>query len=97
MLSVIAKLPIKEDKLEEAIGLVKELMSQVAQEEGTMLYTLNQDKNNPNTLVFMERYKDKNALAAHGATAHFQEFFKRSAGLMSGQPEIIVMKELASI
>jgi quinol monooxygenase YgiN len=33
-------------------------MVQVAREEGTLLYT-RQDPSNPNTLVIMERYKDK--------------------------------------
>ena len=97
MLSVIAKLPIKEGKVEEAIALINELMPKVAQEEGTLMYTLNQDKNTPNTLVFIERYKDKDALATHSSTPHFQEFFKNAAPLMAGQPEIIVMKEIASI
>ena len=38
MLSVIAKLPIKEGKMEEIILAFKELMAQVAKEEGTVSY-----------------------------------------------------------
>ena len=55
MISVIAKIPIKEGKIEDAIQAFKELMVHVAKEEGTVMYTMNQAKSNPNTLVIMER------------------------------------------
>ena len=74
MIAVIAKVPLKPGTREEAIDEVKVLMAKVAEEEGTLHYTLNIDKNNPDTLVFMERYKDLDALSAHGSTPHFQEF-----------------------
>jgi quinol monooxygenase YgiN len=97
MISVLAKMPIKEDKVEEAIQAVKELMIEVAKEEGTLSYTLNRDQKNPNTLVFMERYKDRAAMEAHSATPHFKAFFGKSRDFLAGRPEIILMEELASI
>jgi len=54
MITVIAKLPIMEGKLEEALGEFKILMSKVATEDGTVLYSLNKEKSNPNTLVVVE-------------------------------------------
>lgn len=97
MISIIAKLPIKEGKVEEAVQAVKELMAEVAKEEGTLSYTLNRDPKNPSTLVFMERYKDKTAMEAHSATPHFKAFFGKSGALLAGRPEIIMMEEVASI
>lgn len=97
MLSVIAKIPVKEDKLNEALEAFKQLMVEVAKEKGTLYYTLNRSKSQPNTLVVMERYTDKEALAAHSSTPHFQHFMTRAAELFSGKPEITVMQELASI
>ncbi len=97
MLSIIAKLPVKEGKMDEAIAAIKELMSQVKTEPGTLLYTLNRDKKNPNLLIFMERYKDQAALEFHGSTPHFKAFFGKGAELLSGRPEISVMEEIASI
>jgi quinol monooxygenase YgiN len=44
MISVIAKLPIKEDKMDEAVAAIKELVKDVAKEEGTLFYTLNREK-----------------------------------------------------
>jgi len=97
MISVIAKIPIKEGKFEEAIQAFQELMVQVAKEEGTLSYTLNRAQSNPNTLVIMERYKDKAALDAHSSSPHFKAFLPRSAALMAGKPEITVMEEIHSI
>jgi quinol monooxygenase YgiN len=96
MISVLAKLPMKEDKIEEAIAAIKELAAEVAKEEGTVLYTLNRDPKNPCTLIFMERYKDKAALDAHSVTPHFKAFFAKGAAFLSGRPEITVMEELIS-
>ncbi len=96
MILVIAKIPIKEGKVEEAIAAVKELMVQVAREEGTLLYTLNRDPSNPNTLVIMERYKDKAAFDVHTSTPHFKAFFAKSKAFIGGRPEITLMEEIHS-
>jgi len=97
MISLIAKIPIKEGKVEEAIQAFKELMVRVAKEEGTLMYTMNRAQSNPNTLVIMERYKDKAALDLHSSTPYFKEFFVKSREFMAGKPEITVMEEIHSI
>lgn len=96
MISVIAKLPMKEDKVEEAIAAIKELMTEVAKEEGTVLYTLNRDPKNPNTLIFMERYRDQAAVDTHTATPYFKAFFAKSGAFLAGRPEIVRMEEIIS-
>jgi len=95
MITVIAKLPIKEGKMEEALGEFKGLMSKVAKEEGTLLYSLNKEKSNPNTLVVVEQYKDKDAFNLHSSTPHFKEFFAKSAAFIGGKPEIVLMEEIS--
>jgi quinol monooxygenase YgiN len=95
MITVIAKMPIKEGKMEEALGQFKELMAKVAKEEGTVLYSLNIEKANPNTLVVVEQYKDKDAFNFHSSTPHFKDFFTKSAALIGDNPEIVVMKEIS--
>lgn len=97
MLSVIAKIPVKAEKMEAALEAFQPMIAAVAQEAGTLFYSLNVNKAEPHTLVVMERYKDKEALAAHSATPHFQALMARAPELFSGQPEIIIMKELAAI
>jgi quinol monooxygenase YgiN len=95
MITLIAKLPIKEGKMEEALKEFKVLMAEVAKEEGTLLYSLNKEKANPNNLVVVEQYKDKDALNFHSSTAHFKEFFTKSAALLGGKPEITMMEEIS--
>ena len=97
MIAVVAKVPIKPEAKDEAIEAVKALMAGVATEEGTLHYTLNIAQNDPNTLVFMERYKDMDALSVHGSTPHFQEFMEKSMSVAAGPPEIVVMDEILSI
>ena len=97
MIAVIAKVPLKPENKEEAIEEVKALMAKVAEEEGTLYYTVNIDQNNPDTLVFIERYKDMNALSAHGSTPHFQEFMGKAMSFAAGPPEIVTLNELHSI
>lgn len=97
MIAVIARIPVQADKKEEALEVVRELMAGVADEEGTLHYTLNIDKKDPNTFIFMERYQDMDALKAHGATPHFQKFMEKAMGFAAGQPEITVLDEVASI
>jgi quinol monooxygenase YgiN len=97
MIAVIAKIPVKEEKLNEAVAAFKELMTEVAKEEGTLSYTLNVSKSEPHTLVVMERYKDKEALGAHSTTPHFKAFSAKGAEFFAGKPEILILSELASI
>jgi quinol monooxygenase YgiN len=97
MISLIAKIPVKEEKLNEAIEAVKQLITEVSKEEGTLFYSLNVSKSDPNTLIIMERYKDKEALSAHSSTPHFKSFSAKAGELFAGKPEITILNELASI
>jgi quinol monooxygenase YgiN len=97
MLGLIAHVPVQEGKVEEAIKMFRELMVKVAEEEGTLSYTLNRSDKDPNTLVMMERYKDKAALDFHSSTPHFKELSSKLPSVLAGKPEIVVMEEVASI
>jgi len=97
MIAVIAKIPVQKEKKEDALAAVKTLMAGVAKEEGTLYYTLNIDEKNPDTLVFMERYKDMDALTAHSSTPYFKEFMEKAKTFAAGPPEISVLNEIDSI
>lgn len=94
MITVIAKLAIQAGKIDETITMLKAMMEKVATEEGTLLYSLNRNPTDPNTLVIVERYKDKDALSAHSSTPHFKELFAKLATVLAGKPDIAVMDEL---
>ena len=97
MIGVVAKLSIQEAKIDEAINLIKELMADVAKEEGTLFYTMNRDKADPNMIIIMERYKDKEAFDYHSSTPHFKAFFGKIGGLLAGKPDMSIMDEIHSI
>ncbi|NOY67993.1 MAG: antibiotic biosynthesis monooxygenase [Deltaproteobacteria bacterium] len=97
MIAVIAKVPIQAEKKEIAMDAVKTLMAEVAKEEGTLYYTLNIDEKNPDTIVFMERYRDMDALTAHSSTPHFKQFMEQAMTFAAGAPEINVLNEIDSI
>jgi quinol monooxygenase YgiN len=97
MIAVVAKIPVKDGMMEAAIQAFKELMVHVAKEEGTAMYTMNQAKSDPNTLVIMERYRDKDALDAHSSSPHFKSFVAKGGSFFGGKPEITVMEEIHSI
>jgi quinol monooxygenase YgiN len=95
MITVIAKLTIMEGKMEEAIGEFSILMTEVAKEKGTVLYSLNKEKSTPNTLVVVEQYKDEDAFKLHSSTSHFKEFFAKSVSFIGGKPEVVIMEEIS--
>ena len=96
MISVVAKIPLKEGKAQEIMESVKTLMAGVAKEEGTLFYTVSADRKAPDTLVFMERYADKAAFKAPSETPHFNEFMGKVMGVLEGAPEISVLNEILS-
>ncbi|MFP4257226.1 MAG: putative quinol monooxygenase [Desulfobacterales bacterium] len=97
MISVIAKLHVQEGKRDEALDAVKELMAEVAKEEGTLFYSVNVNEKDPNTLVMIERYSDREALDAHGSTPHFKNFMEKAGKFLAGRPEITAYDELESV
>ena len=96
MITVVAKIPVKEGKMGEALAAFGELMDKVASEEGTVMYSLNKDNANPNVLV-VEQYKDKAALDAHSSSVHFKTFFAAAAAFIGGKPEMTFMEQIRSI
>ena len=97
MISLIARLTIKEGKEDQAVDLIKGLMVRVAEEEGTLHYTLNRSTKTPGQLIIMERYTSKEALNHHSQTDYFQKFNQEIAGLLASKPAIEVMEEIHSI
>jgi quinol monooxygenase YgiN len=95
MVTLIARLPIVEGKMDEALAAFKTLRPEVAKEEGTVLYSLNVEKADPNTLVVVEQYRDKDSLKFHSSTPYLKEFFEKSASFTRGKSEVVIMEEIS--
>jgi len=93
MPSVVATIKVKEDKIEEAKSFLKQLSADtLANEEGTLAYTVHQRKGEPATFVFYEKYADDAAFAQHGENlkARGREF----AAILAGPPDIVLLDEV---
>jgi len=68
MITIIAKLTVKEGKMDEAIGLLKEIAPKIkASEPGCIEYIPHTVRGEENILIFYEKYKDKEALKIHSS------------------------------
>jgi quinol monooxygenase YgiN len=97
MVALIAKMKIKEGKMDEATELFRELVPKVAEEEGTVGYAVCRDNKNPDLLVVVERYRDREAIQAHSFTPHFKEFSKALGAVLMEKPDINILEEIISI
>ena len=70
MVSIIARVHVKEGKMEEAIKVLKEIVPKIKENEaGCLEYIPHvvKGRKNKNKIVFYEKYEDEEALKAHSA------------------------------
>ena len=60
----------------ETVEAIKAMVAASRAEAGCLTYTFAQDLSDPDTLIIYERWRDQDALAAHGKSAHMAEFQK---------------------
>lgn len=99
MISIIAKLTVREGKEEEFKSAAAEMVAAVkANEAGrTIHYTLGQSQKAPNEFYFLELYADDDAFAAHAKTPHMAAFGAKLAGLLAGRLEVTRLDTVASV
>jgi quinol monooxygenase YgiN len=97
MLAVVAKIRVKEGKAEELVQLLKDILPSVKKEEGTLYYTVNRDRTDPNLVVVIEKYKDDAAFQAHSSTPYLAELFGKAQSVVEGDMELSMMDEVGSI
>ncbi len=93
MPSIVATINVKEDKIEQAKSLFRDLVAGIrANEPGTLAYIVHQRIDKPTAFIFYEKYKDDEAVKIHGKNlaAHGAAF----AGVMAGPPEILRLEEV---
>lgn len=93
-ISLVATVKVKDGQQVGFEAAALELVEAVnANEPGCLLYTLSK-ADDPVTYVFMERYKDKAATAAHQSSDHFKTIGRQMGAFMDGPPDLMVMSEL---
>ena len=73
MIIVNAELPVKEEKITQAIKQAEELIIASRTHDGNISYNLYQDVLDK-SLIFIEKWESKEALDAHMQTPEFIEF-----------------------
>jgi quinol monooxygenase YgiN len=68
MITLIAKVKVKEGKMDEAVKALKEIVPKIKQAEpGCLAYIPHTIRGEDNTIVFYEKYRDEEALKVHSA------------------------------
>ena len=71
MVTIIARMKIKDGKEEEALAKVTAMAEAVqANEPGALAYIVHRNQEDPSEIVFFELYADDAAFESHSQTAH---------------------------
>lgn len=94
MITLIARMKVAEGKDEEFKAVFATLSAAVnANEEGCSLYQLTTTRT-PGEYVVVERYVDKAAIAAHGASEHFKAAGPGLGACLAGAPELEQLRDV---
>lgn len=88
MIVLHAAFPIREEKMDEALDLIDDLVEASNEEAGILTYRATRDLHDENTIRFFEQYEDEAAVEAHNQTSHFREFEAELPDLLAGEPEL---------
>ncbi len=93
----LAILGLNEEKADEAIALLKELVKAVEDNEpGVLAYICHRSEKEPGKIVFFEVYKDAATLQAHGATPHLAKMREAfTAGILKPPVDIQKLNHIA--
>ena len=88
MLGVVATIKVKDGQGAEFEKVAGELVKKVNEnEKGCLLYVLLKAEE-PNTYVFMERYKDAAAFEQHRGTEYSKTLGRAMGAFMDGRPDV---------
>jgi quinol monooxygenase YgiN len=94
MIGVVATIKVKPGAGASFEAVAKELIAKVrANEPGCKLYVLHRAEA-PDTYVFLERYTDAEAVAAHRASDYFKSLGRKMGEFMAGPPEVLRLTEV---
>lgn len=94
MIGVVATLKVKDGQQAEFEATAMRLVKAVRKNEPDCLtYALHRTED-PTTYVFLERYKDQEAMEAHRKTDHFRQIGREMGAFMDGPPDVQRMPEV---
>jgi quinol monooxygenase YgiN len=88
MIKVIAKNFVKKENIDEVLKLSKELVDETVKEEGCISYEMYQDVKDNNILTMIENWENKEVLAKHSQSEHFQRIVPLMSSYMEKPAEM---------
>jgi len=90
MLLVIGRVRCEADQRDELVALLRTMQDNSRREEGCLRYGFFAAVEDPLTFVAVEEWADREALDAHFAQPHLQQFAKGLLELISERPEVAI-------
>lgn len=95
-LAVIAKLTAAPGKRDELVAVLQELVTGVADEDGTLIYALHTSNGDDTSVYFYELYTDQAANDVHSKSPTMAAVGPKLAGLLGGMPELTMLTPVGS-
>ncbi|MCC8189366.1 MAG: antibiotic biosynthesis monooxygenase [Planctomycetes bacterium] len=96
MIIVAAKCKAKPGKRDAFIQAAQPCIEATRKEEGCLFYTLYASTENDVDLLYFERWTSREALKAHGASAHMRAFAEaKKAGDIEDGPAVVEVYDVA--
>lgn len=90
MIIVLARVAIQPGHLPQALALSRQHVARSRAEPGCLAHAVHHDSEDPQRLVFVERWADRAALAAHFKVPASRAFVKALSALATAPPELHV-------
>ena len=91
---IVARDHFKTECVEDALKLIKELVSLTRTEKGNILYTYCQDTSTPDTFAMFEVWESQEAMASHLASEHFTRIIPQLAEKLAEPTRLETYNEL---
>ena len=88
MILVIGDVTLRPDAVAEALAISREHVERSRTEHGCVSHDVHRDTEDPNRIVFVERWIDHDALMAHFAIPASNEFARALTALSSQRPKV---------
>jgi quinol monooxygenase YgiN len=94
MLTVIAKILVKPEKIEEAKSSLMGLIAPTLEENGCIDYVLHQSNDEPQLFFFYENWTDRESLENHLANEHVAAFSAKAEELLAQPAELFFLSKV---
>jgi quinol monooxygenase YgiN len=88
MILVLGKVEVQSGSIDEALAMSQEHVLRSRAEPGCLEHGVHRSHDHPETLVFVERWRDLEALQAHFRVAESRQFAKALSTLAAAPPSI---------